>query len=226
MQNGNKVSTFQARFNELIEASSVMSAQFAQDFGVSKQAVSAWQNGTRSPKRPTIASIAQYFDVNVSWLMGYDVPMRRQVEDSAEPDFCNVRNLMPMPTMKQLPILGPISCGFPILAEENIEGMATVPDHINATFCLRCVGDSMIGARIYDGDIVYIRKDSPFVNGHIYAVLIDGEATLKYVYRIGTSMLELRPANPSFPVQHYDGDQMNDISIIGEAVAFTGTIRP
>lgn len=77
-------------------------------------------------------------------------------------------------------------------------------ESVHADFCLRCKGDSMINARIFDGDIVYIRQQDDVENGEIAAVVIDGEATLKRVYKY-PNRLELRAENPTFPVINIEG---------------------
>jgi repressor LexA len=130
-----------------------------------------------------------------------------------------------MPSMTSIPLVGAIACGTPILAEENIEELVEMPSHIDADFALRCVGDSMINARIHDGDIVYIKKQSIVRNGQIAAVIIDGEATLKRVYYQAGVSLTLVAENPKYPPLVYTGEAMNDIVIAGLAVYFTSVIR-
>ena len=98
-------------------------------------------------------------------------------------------------SLKHIPLLGKIAAGIPILAKENIERYMPCDDYTNADFCLRISGDSMIGARIYDGDIVYIKKQPIVENGEIAAVLIDDSATLKRVYKFENT-LQLRAENP------------------------------
>ncbi len=66
-----------------------------------------------------------------------------------------------MPQMRRVPLIGTIACGTPILAAENHEGEVDIPAEIRADFALCCRGDSMINARIFDGDIVYIRQPKP-----------------------------------------------------------------
>ena len=100
-----------------------------------------------------------------------------------------------MPGTYKIPILGAIACGAPILAQEHIDGYTGVPDFIHADFALVCKGESMMGARIYDGDLVYIRQQDTVENGEIAAVLIDGEATLKRV-RFGPESISLMPEKP------------------------------
>lgn len=99
-----------------------------------------------------------------------------------------------------------------------------IDTRIHADFALRCKGDSMINARIYNGDLVFIHQQSDVDNGEIAAVIIDGEATLKRVYKY-ENRIELRPENPMFPVLKYEGEQLADLQIIGKAVTFYGVIR-
>ena len=81
----------------------------------------------------------------------------------------------------------------------------------------------MVDARIFDGDIVYIHQQPTVNNGEIAAVLIDDEATLKRVY-ISDGTITLMPANQKYPPLIYSGEQLNNIRILGKAVAFTSVI--
>ena len=131
--------------------------------------------------------------------------------------------LQPMPRFREIPVLGTIACGAPILAQEHIDGYTGVPDTIHADFALICKGDSMMGARIYDGDLVYIRQQETVENGEIAAVLIDGEATLKRV-RLGPDSIALMPENPMYRPLILWGEEMNQVRILGKAVAFTAQV--
>lgn len=135
-------------------------------------------------------------------------------------------NIISMPRMRTVPLLGMIACGDPILAAENIEGDVSAPEHVVADFALRCKGDSMINARIYDGDIVYIRQQARVDNGQIAAVLIGDEATLKRVYFYPESnKLVLNPENPAYEPLIFIGDELATVRILGRAVAFTSNVR-
>ena len=132
--------------------------------------------------------------------------------------------LQPVPGMHKIPVLGSIACGAPILAQEHIEGYTGIPEDIHADFALVCKGDSMVGARIFDGDMVYIRQQETVENGEIAAVLIDGEATLKRV-RLYPDSISLEPENPMYRPLILWGEEMNSARILGKAVAFTSTVR-
>ena len=98
------------------------------------------------------------------------------------------------------------------------------PDALNADFCLRCKGDSMIEARIHDGDIVFIRQQPEVDNGEIAAILIGDETTLKRVYRSGDT-LTLMAANPTYPPMVYTGEQLTSVRILGKAVNFLSAVK-
>lgn len=133
-------------------------------------------------------------------------------------------NIIPLPEMRKIPLIGSIACGAPTLAEEHIEEYIDIPKNIHADFALTCKGDSMINARIFDGDIVYIRQQDTVDNGQIAAVLIDGDATLKRVKLLADRII-LEPENPLYDPLVYRGEEMNEVRILGKAVAFTSAVR-
>ncbi len=102
----------------------------------------------------------------------------------------------------KIPLVGRVAAGSPILAEENIEEYLTfprsmIPYHLEKEiFALRVTGDSMIEAKINDGDIAIIQKTSAN-NGDIVVALIEDEATLKYFYK-EKDYIRLEPANPKY----------------------------
>lgn len=155
--------------------------------------------------------LAEALRTSPAYLMGW--------EDNALPS-----NLIPLPEMRKIPLLGKIACGAPILAEEHIEEYINIPKHIHADFALTCQGDSMINARIFDGDIVYIRQQDTVESGEIAAVLIDNDATLKRI-RIYEDHISLEPENPQYRPIVLWGEDMNTVRILGKAIAFTSAVR-
>lgn len=120
---------------------------------------------------------------------------------------------------KRVPIVGAIACGKPIYAEEQY-GEYVLSD-IDADFALYCKGDSMVGARIHDGDLVFIRKQASVENGEIAAVVIEDDATLKRVYFYPEQQkLILSPENPSYEPLVFIGEELDAIHVLGKAVAF------
>ena len=155
--------------------------------------------------------LAEALRTSPAYLMGW--------EDSTLPS-----NIIPMPEMRKIPLLGRIACGAPILAEEHIEEYIDIPKNIHADFALTCQGDSMINARIFDGDIVYIRQQDTVESGEIAAVLIDNDATLKRI-RIYDDHISLEPENPQYRPIVLWGEDMNTVRILGKAIAFTSAVR-
>lgn len=150
-----------------------------------------------------------------SYLMGWD--------EQASNDTLPI-NILPLPRMDTVPLLGTIACGDPLLAEENVEAILAKPENVAADFCLRCKGDSMINARIFDGDIVYIRQQPQVEDGEIAAVLIGDEATLKRVHMF-TDHISLEPENPQYRPLVFWNEDMATVRILGKAVAFTSVVR-
>ena len=159
-------------------------------------------------------SIAKALHTTPAYLMGW--------EETPEVPYAD--NIVPIPKMAKIPLLGNIACGDPITAEENLDGFVSAPEEISADFALRCKGDSMIGARILDGDIVLIRQQPDVEDGEIAAVLIDNEATLKRVHK-KTGCLILNPANPAYEPIVITGEELNDVRIIGKAVYFISAVK-
>lgn len=181
--------------------------------------ISQYVSGKVTPGQEKLTILGLALDVTEAWLMGYDVPMDREA---------SVTNLLPMPKSNKVPLLGTIACGTPILAVENVENYIDMDADIHADFALRCKGDSMINARIMDGDIVYIRKQEQVESGEIAAVLIndctESEATLKRVY-ISSDKIRLCAENPAYKDLVFFEDDINKIRILGKAVAFLSTIE-
>lgn len=182
--------------------------------GVAKSTVRKWENGDiESIRSDKIQKLADLLGTTIEYLL-----------DGTTGNVVNYKNIEPMPDTKLVPIIGGIACGQPIAAEEQAEGYAALDRRVQADFALRCVGDSMVNAHIFDGDLVFIRKQADVNNGEIAAVVIDGEATLKRVYKY-PNRIELRPENPLYPVLQYEGIDLETIRILGKAIAFLGQVR-
>jgi len=127
-------------------------------------------------------------------------------------------NILPMET-RRVPVLGAIAAGVPIYASEENDCYIACDAALRCDFALRVQGDSMTGARINDGDIVFIRSQPDVENGEIAAVVIDDEATLKRVYHIKNG-LQLLSENPKYPPMIFTFEEHENILILGKAVAF------
>ena len=196
-------------------------ADLAQSVGVSEATISRWESGDiANMKRDKIVSLAKALHVSPSFIMGWDEP---ETEDIVSSNKYN--NVFPIKTHK-IPLLGDIACGEPIFASEDKESYVLAGTDIRADFCLRACGDSMINARIYDGDIVFIREQPMVEKGEIAAVIINDEATLKRVYYYPEqNKIILNPENPAYEPFVYVGEELNSIRILGKAIAFQSDVR-
>lgn len=212
---------FAQRFSEVLGSSSETTYTLGEKLSLSSGTISRYANGLMAPKIPTVYMMADIFGVNPLWLMGYDVPKYKN-NDTPSP----LSNVIPLPRTYKVPLVGTIACGQPILAVEEADKTVDVPEQVHADFALTCKGDSMINARIFDGDIVYIHSQPEVENGQIAAVRIGDEATLKKVYYTpGSDRITLRACNPLYPDMVYEGETLNQIQVLGLAVGFYSTIR-
>ncbi len=179
--------------------------------GVNKATVQRYENGTIDIKRNVAIKLAEILQTTPAYIMGWD-------------DVFDIPNVLPLPEMEEIPLLGTIACGEPILALENIEGYVKAPISAESTFALTCKGDSMIDARILDGDIVLIRQQPDVDNGEIAAVLIENEATLKRVYK-DKDGITLVAANQKYAPWRITGPELDEVRILGKAVYFISTVQ-
>lgn len=188
-----------------------MSAEaVAEKLGCSPSTVYRYENGEINKMGiDKLKPIAEAINTSPAYLMGWE-------DEETLP--ANVSRIEPM---QRIPLVGQIACGTPILAEQNIEDYVDLPGHIRADFALTCKGESMIGAGIGTGDIVYIRKQEEVENGQIAAVMVGGEeATLKRVYT-KPGVVQLVAENPNIAPAVFIGKEAEQIHIIGLAVAYT-----
>ena len=198
---------FNERLKLLRQETGLSQQDFAKQVGLSKSSVNMYERGEREPGLETLEAIADYFNVDMdyllgksehrsktAWLEGLDKSIDLEILRSQ----VKFENLFPI-EKKRFPLLGQIACGKPIAANEEKELYVEAGANIDADFCLRAKGDSMIGARIYDGDIVFIMKQEMVDNGEIAAVIIEDEATLKRVnYYPEKDLLILKAENSQY----------------------------
>lgn len=212
--------TIYDRIKYLREKAGMSQQELAEKVGFkTASAVNKIELGLRDINQTKIKAFADALKVTPSYL--FDGNENTELNDNL---LYSVSGILPLPRTYKKPRLGTIACGEPILAEENIEDYDNVPEDIKCDFTLLCKGDSMINARINNGDIVYIRQQDTVENGEIAAVLIDDEATLKRVYLYDDKLI-LQPENPKYSPLVYLKEEMNKIRIIGKAVGFTSLLR-
>ena len=186
----------------------------AAEANTSKQTVQRYESGViENIPNGRLAAIAEVLKTTPAYLAGW--------EDTAPPK----KDVLPL-RRRRVPLLGHIACGEPVFAEEEFCGYGLEGGEVDADFCLHAKGDSMIGARIHDGDIVFVRRQETVENGEIAVVIIDDEATLKRVYydREGEKLI-LTPENPRYAPLSFEGSELASVKILGKAVALQSRLR-
>lgn len=192
--------------------------QIAKLLGISQQSYSAYENGVSQPPRDALIKLAEYYQVSTDYLLD-----RTNLPTSTQ-EQVTFSNVFPVEKRK-IPFLGKIACGEPIFAEEEKGVYVEALSDLHVDFCLQAKGDSMINARIKDGDIVFIRSQPEVNNGEIAAVAIGDTATLKRVYYYPEkNQITLQAENPAFPPLTYVGAELEEIRILGKAVAFQSNL--
>ena len=168
-----------------------------------------------------LENIAKALGVTPAYLMGYGI----------DAGYASKLAGVVKPISKhKLPMLGNVACGEPIFADEDHEGFVETGSNIDADFCLVAKGDSMINARIFDGDILFVKSQSSVDNGDIAVILIDDEATVKRVYidyndDNTVSTVTLIPENPMYRPMRYMGHTLDSVRILGKVVAGQYRVR-
>lgn len=246
---------FAERIKEKRKAAKLTQLALGEAVGSTKSSVCNWEKGLYKPDVDTVERIAEVLHTTAGYLLGYTddderysdaeelnnfpegwldqfggdvksaVMAYRAVDKERAQEFALPPGALPI-TMQRVPLLGGIHAGEPTYAEEDFDGYAVLGSAVRCDFALRVVGDSMINARIYDGDIVFIRKQDTVENGEIAAVLIDDETTLKRVRFLAGGMTMFCPENPKYePIVVGGAGETRSVRILGKAVAFQGDVR-
>lgn len=180
------------------EKMGVSNEYIASQLGVNRSTVTRWLKGDTKVTNPEVIE-------KLSFILGVDVESLINSEERYEK-----------------PVLGEVKAGYNLLIDENFEGyeQVTQDDYYRGDFFLRVVGDSMSGAHIHDGDLLYVKKCNDVPSGTIAVVLINRcEVTVKKVIK-KEGLLILEPANPSVDVRYYSQEEVESqpVEIIGKAL--------
>lgn len=177
---------------------------------MNKSTLSRYENNLQEPVYTAVVQLAELFGVSVDYLAG------------AKSSVFSLGGIRPIAT-KKYPLQGEIACGEPIYANREYETYVESSADIDADFCLKAKGDSMINARIFDGDVVFIKSQPDVENGEIAAIRIGDEVTLKRVYKY-PQRLELRAENPLYAPLNYEGADLEQVQILGKAMIFQSKV--
>ncbi len=199
---------FASNLRRIADEKQITQADIVAETKCSSATVSDWFNGKKYPRPNRMQRIADILGVCMSDL----------IENHSQPSL--PPDAIPYAPTQRIPILGRISAGLPLYAEEQIEGYTyTDLNHGGEYFALRVHGDSMNAIRIYDGDLLIIRKQDVVEDGEIAVVMVnDDEATVKCWHRReNIVMLEPKSTNPTHQMQIYDAKE-TPIRVIGKVV--------
>jgi len=202
---------FPQRLKELRNNKKLTQSQLGETMNVSYKTVGSWERGERQPSYETAKKIANYFNVSTDYLLGIsNVRKSTEVKQVEKDDWVSI------------PVVGTIKCGPGGIIYEDIEGFTSYPksdlDSSHEYVVLNATGDSMIGDGINAGDLALIQKEPDFVQGKIYAVIVDSEeATLKRVTRTNDSVI-LSPSNPKYEPRIITGLELEMFQIIGRLI--------
>lgn len=205
------VESFAARFRKAMQENGIKQIELSRKTGISRSTISQYLSGYAAPKTAKTQLLADALGVSPAWLMGFDVPpVESRLPDGA----------IPYEPIRRIPVLGRISAGKPLYAEEQLDGtiVADVPPN-GEYFALRVTGDSMDAARIFDGDLVIVKVVPEVPDKAIAIVRVNGDdATVKRFHQEG-NIVQLIPqsTNPAHQVQIYDISKVR-IEVIGQVI--------
>ena len=194
---------FAKNLKALLQQNDTTQQDLVTRFGITASTVSDWCTGKKYPRVDKIQLLADYFGVSRSRLTEEQQPVSTAYG----------------PT-RRIPILGRVSAGLPLYAEQNIEGYTYTDKNGGAEyFALRVQGDSMNAVRIHDGDILVVRRQDIVENGEIAVVLVgDDETTVKRFYQNGRFVtLMPQSLNPAYAPQNYSLDDTR-VRVLGKVV--------
>lgn len=219
--------------------------EVAEELGVSRSTIFRYENGDiEKVPAASLKKIAEILETTPSYLMGWTDDPRDYENDpdiqipsealkmgitpeqwaafqNAEAEDAQRNRNLPSnirPAGKRrYRYLGKVACGEPIFADEQKETYVDLDSDVRADFVLEAKGDSMINARIYDGDIVFIREQPDVQDGELAVVIIDDEATLKRVYKYDDH-ISLFSENPKYKPIIVKANEGKTVRIIGKAI--------
>ena len=187
---------------KLRESKNKTLTQMSQEIGIGRGTINNYEVGRTEPSIANLEKLSNYFGVSIDKLLG--------IKDEET-------EIQPIDSWKNIPIIGNIACGSPILANENIDGFQAIPSNLvpqDNVFGLKCKGDSM-EPTIKNGALVIIHQQPTIEDNEIAAVLINDSATLKRVKHVDNTIL-LLPDNQKYsPIVLNEND---DNRILGKMI--------
>lgn len=208
------------RIFELVDAKYKEQRDFAIQLGITPSMVSEWRRRKSASYNRRLPKIAEVLDTSTEYLLTGNGPKQKRAVSESDTALPKGAERIDLDTFHRIPILGRISAGLPLYAEQHIEGYTLTDLNGGAEyFALRVSGDSMNAARIQDGDILIVRRQEEVENGEVAVVMVgDEDATVKRFYATGSTVtLMPQSTNPTHQPQIYDTAK-TPIRVIGKVV--------
>ena len=190
--------TFGKRLKQLRSEKDITLEELADKTNTTKATLSKYENYLREPKMTIAKRLADYLNVSFEWLIGFSDDRERS---SIIDEEASIYNMIPRGRTIPIALLGRIPAGIPVDAIEIIEGYIDTPEvqvRDGQYFYLKVIGDSMTGSRIFEGDLVLVKKQCDVETGDIAVVRVNSQdATLKRVKKINGQVI-LYPDNPKY----------------------------
>lgn len=199
------IDTFANRLQKALDNSKMKQVDLVEKTGLDKTLINKYLAGLMKAKQDKLTILADALNVNEVWLMGYDIPMDRNIgtDELGNP-------------VVDIPLLGSVKAGYDYLAQENWVGTIQVETSLvgdgSEYFALEVKGDSMAPVFI-EGDIIIIHKQNDCENNQIAIVIVNGEeGTVKKVRKTEAGII-LQPLNPAYAPMIFTNEEIDSIPI-------------
>lgn len=212
---------FMDRVKELRAEYRLTLRDVAKATGLSHSAISAYEKGKREPGFESLEALADVFNCDIDYLLGRTDEKNENARQLGYNSFVEAFASTIRPIKRsRLPMLGNVPCGEPTFAAAEEDTYIDVENDFGADFCLTAKGDSMINARIFDGDILFVKSCPIVSDGEIAVVIIGEEATVKrFFYDKENNIVTLVPENPMFKPMRFIGHEIDNVRVLGRVVA-------
>ncbi len=198
---------------QLRESKNLTQKELSNMLNVDRTTYAKWENGNSNPSFEFLLKIAKIFNVSTDYLLGNNQVLKKQTKN---------------PAVVKIPVLGEVAAGFPMFADENIIDFEEIPAEMAKNddyFALKIHGDSM-EPRIWNNDVVIVRKQSDVDSGDIAIVIVNGDlGTCKKVVK-HSSGISLISFNSKYEPMFYTTDEIKTLplTIIGKVVELRGKL--
>ena len=209
------MSKFSERLRELRNSRKLSQQNLADELKISKSSVNMYERGEREPGLETVESIADFFNVDMDYLLGKSTVANRALNSGLVP---NISSVIPNSKIYQIQVFESVSAGFGAYAsDEVIDYIPTVimnPNDVEDTIAIHVSGDSMY-PKIEDGDTIVVRKQTSVDSGSIAVLLLDGEEGLVKKVNYGDDWIELVSLNPEYQTRRFEGEEVTRLQVVG-----------